>query len=1168
MDRVRRAGQFALFLAIALSVPSLGSGRPPSPVPVAAVAAPVPWPTSSLLVSEVVTGGASASDEFAELANAGSEPVDLTGFELVYATSSGGTVTRKAAWTVPTILGPGRHLLLANAAGIYVGIADITYSGGFAATGGAVALRPIGGAAIDAVGWGDATSAFVEGVAAPAPASGSSIERLPGGALGNGVDSNDNAADFAVRTVPTPQNLAAGPAPDPETSPSPSPPPSATPTPSPTDAPTLPPTPAVGPTPTPTPTPTATPTPTLVPTPTPTLVPTPAPTPAPTPLPTPAPTPTPTPSPVPTPTPIVPIGDARRLPDDAIVAVRGTLTTDLGAIESGRIGFIQDASGGLAVRLDAALGVPLPAGTSVEISGSLGSYFSLRILNVEAATVIQLGASTLPEPLATVTGSAGETVEGLRLLVGGTVTSAPSELADGLGVTIDDGTGPLRIVVAPSALLATEVRTGDIVTATGPLGQRDSGGTGVAGYRLHATLSGEFAAGPQPTPAPSPTPSPGSTPLPTPTPSASAGPSPTPTPAPTPSATATPSAPPSPSASPAVLPIGDARRLPIGTTVSLAAVVTAEAGRVGGPSLIAIQDASGGIVVRIPDGVAAPRRGARIEVRGVLADPYGQLEVRPASGAFQPTGTGPIPEAAAANAHSLGESLEGRLVTVRGRIDSRPTKSTGGDISFFVASTAGPVRIVADASSGLTVESVTVGATYDVTGVAGQRATRKGALDGYRVWTRGADDLRRVAAPSPTPTASPSGAPSPSSSPSASTPPAGTVVTIADAIRRNDGPVTVEGLVTTRPDLLDTTGRRIVIEDRTAGVEILTPLDASVPAVGTRIRVDGTIGRAYGAPRIRADRIVSLAVGARALALDLHQAPTAAHEWRLVRVGGTLVEVTKLGDRWRAELSVGRDRVVLTGLAGARIAAASLVEGRTATIVGIVRRAYPGASDRRWSIAPRGPDDVTVARARAGGPTAGATDPPAGPGAAGRRTPATSAPPNVDLVDLAGHVGGVVRVGGLVTELAPDGFLLDDGTAVGRVALSGAAAEYLPLLEPGDALNATGRVVQDGGAYRIVVDDPAGLVRVGDPTIDPISVPNVIDRAAAPVPDPPAPVGRQAGGLLGPGSTGTAGMLGVVLLSLASVVVTVLRRRRSGRLAAARVAARLADVAAAPGPDR
>ena len=61
---------------------------------------------------------------------------------------------------------------------------------------GAIVLRRIGGGPLDAIGWGDAVSSFVEGSAAPAPPPGSSLERRPGGIDGNGVDTNDNATDW------------------------------------------------------------------------------------------------------------------------------------------------------------------------------------------------------------------------------------------------------------------------------------------------------------------------------------------------------------------------------------------------------------------------------------------------------------------------------------------------------------------------------------------------------------------------------------------------------------------------------------------------------------------------------------------------------------------------------------------------------------------------------------------------------------------------------------------------------------------------------------------------------------------------------------------------------------------------------------------------------------
>ncbi len=55
-----------------------------------------------------------------------------------------------------------------------------------------------------------------------------------------------------------------------------------------------------------------------------------------------------------------------------------------------------------------------------------------------------------------------------------------------------------------------------------------------------------------------------------------------------------------------------------------------------------------------------------------------------------------------------------------------------------------------------------------------------------------------------------------------------------------------------------------------------------------------------------------------------------------------------------------------------------------------------------------------------------------------RRSPTGA--PDADLVDLDARVGRLVRVGGLVVDLEPDGFTLDDGTAIGRVVLRGDGA--------------------------------------------------------------------------------------------------------------------------------
>ena len=420
MARARIAAVVAMVLILLVGATAFASPGDVAPAGVAAQAA-VAWPPSTgLLIAEVVTGGASASDEYVELTNASTAAVDLAGLEVAYVTSSGSTVTRKASWTTALLLDPGRHLLVANASGTFAASADASYSGGFAATGGAIVLRPIGGQPIDAVAWGDATSGFVEGAAAPAPVAGSSIERRPGGAGGSSVDTNDNAADFIANASPVAQNLASAPGPVPEPEPVDcgvaergpdgrpiadggadgypradgtahtgahadshaaahrvacphadadrdaradvdacrdaaayacadarahgDPDPGGDPDPDP-DA-------------------------------------------------TPMPTPSSTPDALPT-----SIDSVRLLADGTVATVEGVLTTDLGSLEAARSGFVQDATGGIAIYLDEAFDAAVPAGSRLRATGTVDSRFGQRTLRVDRTDVQVLGDQWLPTPL-------------------------------------------------------------------------------------------------------------------------------------------------------------------------------------------------------------------------------------------------------------------------------------------------------------------------------------------------------------------------------------------------------------------------------------------------------------------------------------------------------------------------------------------------------------------------------------------------------------------------------------------------------------------------------------------------------------------------------------------------------------------------------------------------
>jgi hypothetical protein len=193
-------------------------------------------------------------------------------------------------------------------------------------------------------------------------------------------------------------------------------------------------------------------------------------------------------------------------------------------------------------------------------------------------------------------------------------------------------------------------------------------------------------------------------------------------------------------------------------------------------------------------------------------------------------------------------------VAILVRIDARPKRAKSGDLTIAATAADGTaIRVLADSSSGLSAAALIKGESYALTGIAGQRATRKGTLDGYRIWLRDGRDVRRATDDSPA-----SSPPGSSASPGAAAGGKPAVIAIARALLARSGPVTIEGVVTVNASLLDATGRRVVVEDGTAAIEILVPSGVAPPGTSTRISVTGTLARAYGAPRIRATDIRAL----------------------------------------------------------------------------------------------------------------------------------------------------------------------------------------------------------------------------------------------------------------------------------------------------------------------
>jgi hypothetical protein len=817
----------------------------------------------------------------------------------------------------------------------------------------------------------------------------------------------------------------------------------------------------------------------------------------------------------------------------------------------------------------------MAAGSLIRVAGVVDDRYGERTIRLAGPPTL-LAAGPVPLATGATTGAAVEPLEGQRLRVHGTVVDAPTILTDGPAVTLDDGSGPLRIIFAGSTGAFVPAR-GSLVSVAGSLGQRDSSGTGTTGYRLFVVDSLDLIE--EPAPSPSPTPSPAPTPKPSPTPSPAPSPtrSPTPSPAPTPLPSPTPSPTPAPTGEPATIAV--ARRAAIGATVRVRGVVTAEPGRVGLPPLGVVADASGGIFVRFPDGVA-PARGALVDIVGRLADPYGQLEIRPAAEGVRLIGTSSLADPLPIRAASLGELVEARLVTLDATLDAAIVREPGGDLVLsLLDATGAPFRARATRASGLEPKVAGRGDRLRLVGIVGQRASARGKLDGYRLWLRDVGDVTRPAGATPSPTPMPSPGTTQRPRPGASDPP---VATIAAALRIGSGSVAVEGTVSVSSTLLDATGRRSVVQDATAAVEFLVPLDASAPRPGDRVRIVGTLGRAYGAPRITASALIILGHAAEPAPIALAGPPSTALEWRLVAIEGTVAEQRRLGDRWRAELSVAGGSVPVAGLPGAAIPASALAEGSRVRIVGILRRPNPAATDQHFVIVPRSPADIQVL-ARATGstgtarPGAGASRPgmsaTSGAFGLGGATAGTTAPVSADVASLARLAGRSVRVGGLIVAVDATGLVLDDGTGTARLDLAGDTRSLLPLLGPGDAIGAVG-VVQDGTPPTILVTDAAGLVRLGDlgealPLSDEVVPADGTEVLASDDPGAPSSPGATSPATVAAGGGGdapfapmTAGAGSIGALATAGAMLVVVRRRRDRRIVRARISRRIAEIGA------
>lgn len=166
----------------------------------------------NVVVSQFQVAGATFNDEFIELHNTSSNPVDLNGLRVVYRSASGTNDVLFAEWTASTIMPAGGYYLIASTGYDGSVAPNLVYDPNvcrcsMSATSGGIAVRSGAlntGVIIDAVGYGSATNAFVETATTTAPAANSGQTRQNNGCQ----DSDNNANDFSNINPAAPRNAA------------------------------------------------------------------------------------------------------------------------------------------------------------------------------------------------------------------------------------------------------------------------------------------------------------------------------------------------------------------------------------------------------------------------------------------------------------------------------------------------------------------------------------------------------------------------------------------------------------------------------------------------------------------------------------------------------------------------------------------------------------------------------------------------------------------------------------------------------------------------------------------------------------------------------------------------------------------------------------------------
>lgn len=169
--------------------------------------------------------------------------------------------------------------------------------------------------------------------------------------------------------------------------------------------------------------------------------------------------------------------------------------------------------------------------------------------------------------------------------------------------------------------------------------------------------------------------------------------------------------------------IAEARRLPLGTLVTIEGSVTVPSATFKASIAdegFAVQDRSGGIYVSMSTSLNLRLR-QRVRLTGKLAESLGLLVIVPVdAGAIEVRGRGREVKPEAVLMGRIGETTEGRLLKIRGVIAREVVSDLPYGLRLFLKDESGEVQVFVSASTKIDLSGLQPGQRLTVTGFSGQ----------------------------------------------------------------------------------------------------------------------------------------------------------------------------------------------------------------------------------------------------------------------------------------------------------------------------------------------------------------------------------------------------------------------------------------------------------------